>query len=94
MDLQLIEIAFAAFAGGVIAALLGWASRNPAEPFDVKRIVYSALTALISGIVYAATLYTPSGNFTRDLLIALVFVGTGGDVVVERGIGAIKAKIS
>ncbi len=90
MDIILIEIVLACFLGGLISGLMGWAGSTPAEPFNTRKFVTSLGTALVAGIGYAVTLYTPSGNFTRDLLIALA-IGAGGDALVNRSIGAIQA---
>lgn len=90
MDINLIKIVIAAFFGGLMSALMGWAGSVPAEPFVLRKFIISLCSALVAGIGYAVTLFTPSGNITRDLLIALA-IGAGGDALVNRGVGAIQA---
>jgi hypothetical protein len=91
MDIKLLWIVLAAFIGGVISALLGWAGSVPPEPFNNRKFIVSFGTSLLAGIFYASTLYAPSGNFLKDLFTALLYVGTGSDVLVNRAIGAIQA---
>lgn len=84
MDTWLIWMIAGATVGGSIIGFLGWAKQKPRLPLDWIDVGVTALTSLIAGAIYAVTLATPTGNFTKDVIISAVF-GAGGDMAL-RGI--------
>ncbi len=91
MDTWLILMVIAATLGGIIVGLLGWKKQKPPVPFDWGDFGVTAGTSLIAGMVYAVTLATKTGNFTKDFIIAAVF-GAGGDMALRGIIGTAAAQ--
>ena len=90
MDISLIEIVLAATIGGIVLSYFGWAGSIPRERFDWYKFSISIGSAFIAGILYALILFDPSGNFTKEILKAIM-AGITGDVGTNRVVGAIQA---
>ncbi len=90
MNTLLLWIVLFAFIGGLISALMGWAGSIPPEPLNLRKFFVSVGVALIAGAIYVTTQYAPTGNIIKDVLTAFVF-GAGGDVLINRAIGAYQA---
>lgn len=83
--MELIFIAAAAFAGGVLAALLGWLDSK--EDFDPRKFGKSLGFALLAALGFAIT-YSLTGNIgVRDIFLAILG-GAGWDVLTNRALGA------
>ncbi len=83
--MNLIYVAVAAFAGGILAAFLGWLDSK--EPFDPRKFGKSVGVALLSGFAFAVG-YTFSNHIgVRDVFVA-VLAGAGVDALTNRAIGA------
>jgi hypothetical protein len=86
--MNVFYIALAAFAGGIVAAVLGYLDSE--TPFQLKKFLASVGRALVAGALFAAR-YSYSDGIT-PVEIAIAFVtGAGFDVLGNRGIGAIKS---
>jgi len=86
MDLALLWLVLAAFFGGIIAALLGWAGSG--EDFKPRKFLSSVLRALIAAFV-AAVSYPLIGSVTVPILIMAVLAGAGVDSLGNRLAGSI-----
>jgi hypothetical protein len=91
MDTWLILMVVAATIGGAIVGVLGWAKQKPPVPFEWRGFLVSLVSSLIAGMVYAVTLATKTGNFTKDFIIAAVF-GAGGDMALRGIVGTAAAQ--
>jgi len=89
--MQVLYIALAAFAGGIVAAVLGYLDSE--TPFQLKKFLASLLRALVSGALFAAYYSYSDGITPVEILIAFV-TGAGIDVLGNRGIGALKALLN
>lgn len=88
MDVILIGVA--AFVGGMIASLLGWAQAE--EPFIFKKFLSSLIRALVAGIVIAIA-YDYSGAITLVSYLVAFLAGAGVDAGGKRVSGIIKAML-
>lgn len=87
--MNLVIIALAAFAGGILAAFIGWLDAH--EPWDSRKFGKSLGVALITALVFAVG-YSFSGEIgAKDIFIA-VLAGAGVDVLTNRALGAIAKK--
>lgn len=91
--MNIIHIAVAAFAGGIVSSLLGWFDSQ--EPFVIRKFAASLVRALVAGIGFAAAYQYTNGQYTNGLSpidILLAFLGGAGvDVLGNRISGTIKA---
>jgi len=87
--MEVLWIGLLAFAGGVIAALLGWLESK--LPFDAKKFSSSAIRALAAGLGIALA-YNFQDFLTPLDLIAAFLSGAGVDVVGNRIGGAIRKR--
>ena len=87
--MDVLWIGLLAFAGGVIAALLGWLESK--VPFDVKKFGSSAIRALLAGFGFALA-YNFQNFLTPLDLIAAFLGGAGVDVVGNRIGGALRKR--
>ncbi len=76
-----LYVAMAAFAGGLIAALLGWLESN--ESFNARKFGGSAVRALVAGAIFAAGYEYSSSVGILDLFYAFLG-GAGVDVIGNR----------
>lgn len=88
MNNNVLIVAAAAFAGGILSAVMGWLDSK--EPFDARKFGKSIIASLLAGLVFAVKEYVSSGDLTIDVLVALIS-GAGVDALANRGIGAAKA---
>jgi len=88
MNLELLWLTLAAFGGGIIAALLGWAGSG--EDFKPRKFLSSILRAFVAALA-AALSYPLIGPVTVPILIGAVLAGAGVDVIGNRLAGSIKA---
>ncbi len=88
MNNQILIVAAAAFAGGILSAGMGWLDSK--EPFDARKFGKSIIASLIAGLVFAVKEYVSSGDLTVDILVAVIS-GAGVDALSNRGIGMVKA---
>jgi hypothetical protein len=86
LDLGLLWLVLAAFGGGLIAALLGWAGSG--EDFKPRKFLSSVLRALLAALV-AAVSYPLIGPVTVPILIMAVLAGAGVDSLGNRLAGSI-----
>lgn len=84
--MDIIYLALAATAGGIVLALLGFLDSK--EPFDPRKFGASALRALIAGVFYAVGLKL-AGQFSAIDLLWAFLTGTGVEVAVNRIAGAL-----
>lgn len=89
--MEVLYIALAAFAGGVVAAVLGYLDSE--LPFQPKKFIASLARALVAGAAFAVG-YSYSDGITPLEIAAAFVAGAGIDVLGNRGIGAIKALLS
>jgi hypothetical protein len=89
-DLNLVLIALAAFAGGILAAFLGWLNSN--EPFAPRKFGRSVGFALLAGIGFAGGYSFADSIGARDLFAA-VLAGAGVDVISNRALGAARSGV-
>jgi hypothetical protein len=81
MNMERLHLALAAFAGGVVSALLGWLESG--ESFNRRKFGGSAVRALIAAAVFAVG-YDMGGSVgALDLLYAFMG-GAGVDVIGNR----------
>ena len=80
---DLVYIALAAFAGGMLSAILGWIDSS--EPFNVRKFGRSAIFALLSGVAFGVGYNFVGQVGVRDLFLALLS-GAGVDVLSHRAI--------
>jgi len=83
-----IYIGLAAFAGGILAAILGWLETQ--EDFVARKFAGSVARALVAGSVFAVG-YAYSGSITIMDIFAAFVAGAGIDVIGNRAAGAIKS---
>ena len=84
-DLWLVLVTAAAFLGGIVAALLGWARSS--EPFDGRKFIGSVALSLLAAVgVALAYQFGPTPGF-RDLLMTFG-VGAGIENLGQRAVGA------
>ena len=88
--MDIIFIAVAAFLGGIVAALLGWAESQ--ETFVARKFASSVIRALVGGIGIAAAFSYAGGVSILSFLIAFL-AGAGVDAGGNRIAGAIVAKL-
>ena len=88
--MNVVWIAVLAFAGGVVAATLGWLDSQ--EPFNVRKYSASTIRALVAAVALAVAYSYTNGLSPIDLGIAFIG-GSGADVLGNRISGAIKAGI-
>ena len=79
-------IALAAFGGGVLAALLGWADSE--QPFVFRKFFASLLRAVIAALLFAAAYQLRDGLGALDVVWAILG-GAGVDVLGNRGAGIV-----
>lgn len=80
---DLVYIALAAFAGGMLSAILGWIDSS--EPFNVRKFGRSLIFALLSGVAFGVGYNFVGQVGVRDLFLALLS-GAGVDVLSHRAI--------
>lgn len=80
---DLVFVALAAFAGGMLSAILGWIDSR--EPFDVRKFGRSLIFALLAGIAFGVGYNFVGVVGVRDLFLA-VLSGAGVDVLSHRAI--------
>jgi hypothetical protein len=85
--MDLLYIALAAIAGGVVAATIGWLDSK--KPFAPRKFGSSLLRAAVAGGVFAIGYNFAGPVGISDILIAGV-AGAGVDVLGNRAVGAIK----
>ncbi|MGA2669970.1 MAG: hypothetical protein ABSF21_00915 [Dehalococcoidia bacterium] len=94
-DLGYLWLALAAWGGGLLAALLGWAKSG--EVFVARKFLISVLMAFLAAGV-AALAYPVIDKINWAIIIGAVLYGAGVDVVSNRTVGTIvsgvKAAIS
>jgi hypothetical protein len=83
---NLIYIAFAALAGGIAVALLGWLDSH--EPFNPRKFGGSAVRAFVAGIVFATSYHAVPIINTLDIFFAFLG-GAGIDVLGNRIAGSL-----
>ena len=88
---NILLVAVAAFAGGILASLLGFLDSG--QPFDVRKFGKSLIFALLSGIGFAVSFTYSDSVSVRDLALA-VLGGAGVDSLSNRVIGAVKGRSS
>lgn len=86
--MEVLWIGLLAFAGGVMAALLGWCESK--QPFNAKKFGSSAIRALLAGFGIAIA-YNFQNFLTPLDLVAAFLSGAGVDAVGNR-IGGILRK--
>ena len=86
--MNVIWIAVSAFAGGIIAALLGWLDSG--EAFEVRKFSASVVRGLAAAVVFTVGYSYTNGLSPIDIGVAFVG-GAGVDVLGNRISGAIKA---
>jgi hypothetical protein len=86
--MNVIWIAVAAFAGGVVASVLGWL--DSAELFEPRKFSASIVRALVAAVAFAVGYQYANSVTPIDLGIAFCG-GAGVDVLGNRISGAIKA---
>jgi hypothetical protein len=86
--MNIIWIAAAAFAGGIVAALLGWLESK--EPFDARKFSASVARALVAAVAFAVGYHYANSITPVDIGIAFCG-GAGFDVLGHRVSAAIKA---
>mgnify|MGYP001593744010 CR=1 FL=1 len=84
MDSRILFIALAAFGGGLLSALLGWAESG--EPFAPRKFLKSVGFALFSAIGFAVAYEFTNGLALKDLGLA-VLGGAGVDSLSNRATG-------
>lgn len=89
--MNVISIGISAFAGGIVAAVLGWLDSQ--EPFEVRKFSASIVRALVAGVVFAVGYSYTNGLSPIDIGIAFCG-GAGVDVLGNRISGAIKAGLA
>lgn len=89
MEPGIIYVAVAAFAGGILTALLGWLESG--KPFVPRKFGASLVRALIAGGAFAVAYQFGNGVSIVDIFVA-VLGGAGIDVVSNRVAGAIRAQ--
>jgi len=85
--MEVLWIGLLAFAGGLVAALLGWFESK--KPFNGKKFGSSAIRALVAGFGIALV-YNFQAFLTPLDLITAFLSGAGVDVVGNRIGGAFK----
>ena len=88
--MQVFYIALAAFAGGIVAAVLGWLDSG--ITFQPKKFLSSVGRAMVAAAAFAVG-YSYSNGITPLEIAAAFVAGAGFDVLGNRGIGALKAII-
>ena len=89
MDISIILIALAAFVGGLVTALLGWAEQ--ATPWDWKKFTSSAIRSFVGAIAIAVAM-DYSGPVTPMLYLFAFLSGAGIEVGGNRVAGIIRKK--
>lgn len=90
MDMKLLWVILAAFAGAVAAALLGWS--ESAEAFVFRKFLGSILRGLLAALVFGVGYQFTDGLGVWGLASAFLG-GAGLDVIGKKGMGAIKIAI-
>lgn len=89
----ILLFAGAAFAGGVVSALLGWLATNPPEPFVGRKFAASVLRAFVAAVMGASTgaMVPPAGPVATVLMCLAAFAaGAGVDAGGKRVVNALK----
>lgn len=81
-------LGLAAFGGGLVASLLGWADSH--EPFDGKKFTKSVLLALLGGLGFAVSYNLAGAEATSKDIILAALGGAGWDNLSNRFLGAVK----
>ncbi len=89
MDITIILIALAAFAGGLATSVLGWTEQG--TPWDWKKFSRSAIRSFVGAIVIAVATGL-SGPVTPILYLLAFLAGGGVEVGGNRVAGALKKK--
>lgn len=79
--MDVLIVALAAFAGGLIAAALGWLESQ--EPFEARKFTTSVLRAFVAGVAFGAA-YTFTGPVEILDIFAAFLAGAGVDVLGKR----------
>ncbi len=74
--MDVVFIALAAFLGALALSMMGWISSG--EPFNPRKFVGSAITAVISGVGVAVAFDYSHGVTVINILMAFL-TGTGAD---------------
>lgn len=80
-------IALSAFAGSIVAAILGWCESQ--EPFIGRKFAASCLRGVISAVVYGAA-YNFSGDITATAYFLAFLGGAGIDALGHRVASSIR----
>jgi hypothetical protein len=85
--MDIVEVAFAAFAGGILSAIVGWTDSQ--DTFNGRKFASSAIRALFAGVVFAIGYHFVGSVSIMDIFAAFVG-GAGVDVLGNRIAGSIK----
>jgi hypothetical protein len=86
--MKVFYIALAAFAGGVVSAVLGFLDSGSA--FQLKKFLPSLLRALVAAAVFAVG-YSYNDGITPLEIGSAFIAGAGIDILGNRGAGVIKS---
>ncbi len=93
--MYILYYGLAAFAGGIVSALLGWIGSDPPEPFIGRKFAASALKAFLAAVaaISAGAIIPPVGLLATILLCAGAFLaGAGVDSALKRLVNAATAQ--
>ncbi len=79
---EVLWIALAAFTGGLLSGLVGWATST--EKFNFRKFLVTVITAFIAGIGFALTYQISADKVAWPDILAAVFAGAGGDALINR----------
>lgn len=87
--MDIIIVTGAAIVGAFLAAMLGWLEST--EAFSSRKFARSVITAIISGITFAAT-YNYTQSVAMPMLVILAILGgVGIDTGAKKILGAVSA---
>jgi hypothetical protein len=78
---DILLVALAAFAGGLVSGTLGWLDSQ--EPFEARKFTSSALRAFVAGAAFAIAYQFADGVTALDIAVAFL-AGAGVDVLGKR----------